>query len=206
MINPEENRRGWAERTGEFSPEYYAAIGPNEVTKTLTATLEYFVSDDAAILEIGCSSGRHLDHLRENGFSNLTGIDINEDSFEVMADQYPKLAETGSFTVGAIEGLVPEIEDGSFDVVYSVETLQHIHPDNEWVFEELVRITDDLLITAENEGNSPERGQSGGEVSCVQEEFPLYHREWKEVFSELGVAQLVCKRTKRDTIRVFRSL
>jgi hypothetical protein len=77
------------------------------------------------------------------------------------------------------------------------------------VFEELKRVTDDLLVTAENEGNSPHRGRGDERVSVVDDgkgEFPLYHREWKAVFSELGLAQLLVKSTTRDTIRVFRKL
>ena len=203
-MDPDDNRRGWAERSGEFSPAYYARIGPNEVSETLATVLEYYASDDASILEVGCSSGRHLAHLRESGFEDLTGIDVNDDSFDVMAERYPELAETGTFHAGAIEDVVPEFPDDAFDVVYSVETLQHVHPENEWVFEELTRIAGDLLITAENEGNSPRRGRDDGEVSCVNDEFPLYHRDWKRVFSDLGLAQLLSEPSERDTVRVFR--
>ncbi len=203
-MEPDDVRQDWAERSGEFSPEYYAQIGPNEVSETLSDILSHYATTDAAILEIGCGSGRHLEHLRKQGFKNLTGIDINDESFAVMNEQYPKLAETGSFETGAIEDLIPEFADDEFDVVYSVETLQHIHPDDDWVFEALGRITADLLVTAENEGNSPERGRGEATVSYVNEEFPLYHRNWKEVFSELGFAQLLCEPTSRDTIRAFR--
>ena len=205
-MEPDDNHRSWAERSGEFSPAYYASIGPNEVSRTLATVLEYYAAEDAAILEVGCSSGRHLAHLRDVGFENLTGIDINDESFDVMADHYPELAATGSFHTGVIETVVPEFAANAFDVVYSVETLQHIHPENEWVFEELTRVTSDLLITAENEGNSPQRGRSGDEVSYVHDDFPLYYRDWKRVFSDLGLAHLLCEPSKRDTVRVFRVL
>ena len=204
-MDPDANRQSWAERSGEFSPEYYAGIGENEVSDALATVLEYYVSTDAAILEVGCSSGRHLEYLRRAGFENLTGIDINDESFEVMSERYPTLAETGNFRTGAIEDIVPKFDDDTFDVVYSVETLQHIHPDDAWVFEELARVTGDLLITAENGGNSPDRGRSDGDVSYVNDEFPLYHRDWKRVFTELGLAQLTTKPTNRDTVRVFRT-
>ncbi|MWG36406.1 class I SAM-dependent methyltransferase [Halomarina oriensis] len=203
-MDPEDNRRGWAERSGEYSPEYYAHIGTNEVSETLESVFGYYLPDDATILEVGCSAGRHLDHLRQAGYENLTGVDINAESFDVMADQFPRLAETGTFHTGAIEDVVPEFEDDAFDVVYSVETLQHIHPDDEAVFEELIRVTSDLLVTAENEGNSPERGRDDHEVSVVNDDFPLYHRNWNRVFTDLGLAEIVCEPTNRDTIRVFR--
>ena len=205
-MEPDENHHGWAERSGDFSPAYYAQIGANEVSETLASVCEYYLHEDAAILEVGCSSGRHLTHLRENGFDNLTGIDINDESFDVMADQYPQLAATGTFQTGMIEEIVPEFRDNVFDLVYSVETLQHIPPQNTWVFEELARITSNLLITAENEGNSPQRGRTDAKVSYVNGEFPLYYRNWKQIFSDLGLAQLSCEPSKRDTIRIFRAL
>lgn len=203
-MDPDEVREDWAERSGKFSPAYYARIGPNEVSETLARVFDHYVGEDARILEVGCGSGRHLAQLHDHGFENLTGIDVNDESFDVLAEHYPQLAEAGTFHVGAIEDLLPEYPDGTFDVVYSVETLQHVHPDNEWVFEELARVTDDLLVTAENEGNSPERGRDDRAVSYVDDDFPLYHRNWKRVFTDIGLAQLICEPTSRDTIRVFR--
>lgn len=203
-MDPDDVREDWAERSGRFSPEYYAHIGPNQVSETLADVFNHYVDDGANILEIGCGSGRHLAHLRDQGFQNLTGIDINDESFEVMAEAYPRLVDTGTFHSGAVEDFLPEFDDGEFDVLYSVETLQHIHPDDEWVFEECARVTADFLITAENEGNSPDRGRENLDVSYVDDEFPLYHRDWNEVFTGLGLAQLLREPTKRDTIRVFR--
>ena len=205
-MDPEDVRQDWADRSGKYSPTYYAGLGPNLVSETLVDVLTHYTTREAAILEVGCGSGRHLAHLLENGFSNLTGVDINDEAFDVMAENYPRLAETGTFHTGSLEALIPEFEDDKFDVIFSVETLQHIHPDDDWVFEELTRVSADLLITAENEGNSPERGRGSADVSYVDDEFPLYHRNWKRIFSDLGAAQLLCEPTNRDTIRVFRIL
>lgn len=205
-MHPDAVRQVWAERCGTFSPEYYAQLGPNEVSEMIVSILTHYVDGTAAILEVGCGSGRHLEHLRSHGFENLTGIDINDDSFDVMADHYPQLAKTGTFHTGAVEDLLPEFGGDAFDVVFSVETLQHIHPEDESVFEEIVRITADLLMTAENEGNSPDCGRENTAVSYVDDDFPLYHRNWKQVFTDTGVVQLIREPTSRDTIRVFRVL
>jgi hypothetical protein len=72
------------------------------------------------------------------------------------------------------------------------------------VFEEVVRVCSELLITVENEGNGARRGREGAEVSYVNDEFPLYHRNWKDVFSELGAVQVVTEPSERDTLRAFR--
>ena len=205
-MDPEDVRRDWAERDGKYSPSYYAEIGPNEVSETIASVLDHYVDDDAAILELGCGSGRHLAHLRERGYEHLAGIDINESAFEVMAEAYPDLAESGTFTAGALEDVLPGLPDDGFDVVYSVETLQHVHPEEAWVFEAVARITADLLVTAENEGNGPDRGRGDADVSRVDGEFPLYHRDWKAVFADLGFAQLIREPTARDTIRAFRTV
>ncbi|GAB3416474.1 hypothetical protein GCM10027435_13850 [Haloparvum alkalitolerans] len=203
-MDPNDVRRDWAERTGDYSPAYYADEGATETSEWLRSILDFYADEDAAILEVGCSSGRHLEHLRRAGFENLTGIDINPDAFDVMAEHYPDLRETGTFHAGAIEDLLPEFADGRFDAVYSVETLQHVHPEDTWVFEEVVRVADDLLCTVENEGNGATRGRGEEDVSYVEGEFPLYHRDWKAVFSELGAVQLVAEPSERDTHRAFR--
>jgi SAM-dependent methyltransferase len=180
-VNSEEIRRQWAERSGEFSPEYYAYYGPNGTSERVLGLLDRYVDRDARVLELGCSSGRHLAHLYEHGFENLSGIDVNDEAFEVMAATYPDLADAGTFHRGAIEDVVVGFEDGRFDAVYSVQTLQHVHPDAEWVFEELVRITDDLLVTVENEGETatdgedrdgnPRGGGDGSESADTDAEF-----------------------------------
>lgn len=196
------NRRGWAERTGEYSPAFYAEVGPNKVSKSLVTLLDHFTDPEVSILELGCSSGRHLAHLHESGYENLTGIDINDDSFSVMADFYPALAETGTFHTGAIERLIPEFDDDAFDVVYSVETLQHIHPDDESVFDELARVTGDLLVTSESEGDNPDKRDTD-ETVRIDGDFPLYLRNWKDVFTVRGFEELLCHASHPDTIRAF---
>ena len=222
-MDPDDVRQDWAERSGRFSPAYYAQIGPNEVSETLGDVLGHYVDESAAILEVGCGSGRHLAHLRDDGFENLTGIDINDESFDVMAEQYPRLAETGTFQTGPIEELAPEFADGEFDVVYSVETLQHVHPDAGGVFAELARIVGRLLVTVESEdsvsssdeGSDESREETGSnpandakadavEVTRVRDEFPLYHRDWGAVFGDLGLVEVAAAETRRDTLRAFR--
>ncbi|WP_436345528.1 class I SAM-dependent methyltransferase [Natronorubrum sp. FCH18a] len=197
--------RRWAERSGEYSPEYYAYYGPNETSETIRSTLDEFVDRDASILELGCSSGRHLAHLHEHGFDDLSGIDVNNDAFDVMAETYPALAADGTFYHDRIETVVDDFDEDQFDVVYSVETLQHLHPDVEWVFEDLARITDELLITVENEGESDDERSDEPDVTYVNDEFPLYHRDWNRVFTEFEFAEVDVESGKRDTLRTFRS-
>lgn len=203
-VDSNEVRRQWESRSGEYSPAYYAHYGPDETSETLRTIFERFLGPDAAILELGCGSGRHLAHLHEHGFGPLSGIDLNGDSFDVMAETYPDLAGEGTFHHGAIEDVVKGFEDRRFDAVYSVETLQHIHPDVEWAFEEIARITDSVLVTVENEGEAGISRSAPTEVNYVTDNVPLYYRNWRHVFDPLGFVEVDAKGGKRDTVRTFR--
>ncbi|MFC6726314.1 class I SAM-dependent methyltransferase [Halobium palmae] len=143
----------WAERSGEFSPEYYAYYGPDERSELVRGALDRWVDPDDPVLELGCSSGRHLAHLREGGYGDLHGVDVNPESFAVMRESYPELAEAGTFHAASIESVIEEYDDDAFAAVYSVQTLQHVPPENERTFDELARVARDLLVTVEVEGD-----------------------------------------------------
>ncbi|WP_181686932.1 class I SAM-dependent methyltransferase [Halorhabdus salina] len=197
-------RRTWADRSGEFSPAYYAHYGPDEKSEAIGDLLVGALDRDDSVLELGFGSGRHLSHLQQRGFESLSGIDVNEDALDVMTDAYPDLAADGTFYFEAIEDVVGDFADGTFDAVYSIETLQHIHPDADWVFDELARITDDLLVTIENEGEV-ETGQSDDPaVTYVNDEVPLYYRDWNQVFTDAGFVEVESRPLGRDVLRVFR--
>lgn len=204
-MNADDVRRGWARRSTEYSPGYYAYYGPNETSELVRRVLDRLVGPDADVLELGCSSGRHLKHLHDRGYGSLHGVDINDDAFEVMAEEYPDLAAAGTFHHDAIEDALGGFEDGRFDAVFSVRTLQHIHADDDWVFEEVARVTGDVLVTVECE--EPGTGTVDGAdppVNYVNDDFPLYYRPWAEIFTGLGMEQVDVRAVDGDTMRVFR--
>lgn len=195
-MDAEEVRGAWSDRSGEYSPGYYAYYGPDEVSEAIRSHIDAAVGPEASVLELGCSSGRHLAHLHDGGYRDLWGIEINEAAGDVMSEAYPDLAADGRFRFEAIEDAIGGFADGRFDAVYSVETLQHIHPDDAWVFGEVARITDELLVTAEIEAEE--------EVTYVKGSFPLYHRDWRETFIGLGFEEVASEEVGRDTVRAFR--
>ena len=199
-VDSNEVRDQWADRSGEYSPDYYAYHGPDETSDLLLDLFESRLGRDAAVLELGCSAGRHLAHLHEHGYRDLAGVEINDEAVAVMAEHYPDLAGDATVHVDAIERTVTDFADGRFDAVFSVETLQHLHPDDEWVFAELARITDDLLVTVENEGDDADADRN-----LVNDEIPLYYRDWRGIFTDLGLDEIRVERGvhDRDTLRAF---
>ena len=210
--------RAWAEREGEFSPRYYAYYGPDETSEFLREVVAGMATASPTILELGCSSGRHLAHLHEHGYRDLVGIEINDDAVAVMEDVYPDLAAAATVHVGAIEDVITEFPADSLDVVFSAETLQHIHRDHTWVFDEVARVTADRLVTVEREspgtGSESTTEQEAGttvqsnsdreSVTYVNEEFPLYYRDWGSVFGGRGFEQETVADLGRLTGRAFR--
>lgn len=197
--------QAWHGRTGAYSPDYYAYFGSNETSEAIRDVLDAAVDRDASVLELGYSAGRHLAHLYDGGYRHLSGVDINRDALEVMAEAYPALAEAGTFYVDAFEDVLPTFDDGRFDVVFAVETLQHVHHDNAWVFEEVARVTDDLLVTVELEGDAGDDPTADPAVSYVDDAFPLYYRDWGQVFGDLGLEQVESRPLGKDTLRVFQT-
>lgn len=197
-MDADEVREQWSGRETAYSPEYYAYYGPDDRSELIRAHLDGIVEPDDAVLEVGCSSGRHLWNLHEHGYTDLHGIEINDEAIEVMASAYPGLAAAGTFYLDAVENVVREFAEDRFGAVYAVETLQHIHPDDDWVFAELARITEEVLVTAENEDDG-----DPGTVTNV-DGVPLYFRQWDRVFEDLGFVEVDSRKLERATMRVFR--
>lgn len=195
-MNAEEVRAAWADRAAEFSPRYYAYYGPDGISERLVALLESRIGAEVSILELGCGSGRHLAALHEAGYEDLHGLDLNDEAFAVMRAEYPDLWADGTFRAAAIEAVVDRLPDDVFDVVYTVETLQHLHPDTAWVFDELDRVTGELLIVVESE--------AGDGVAYQDDDIPLYYRDWGAIFADRGLTKVVAEPLEGDSLRAFR--
>lgn len=193
-------RNTWEGKGGRYSPAFYAMIGPNETSERVRDAIARRTSTDASVLEIGCSSGRHLACLHEHGYRDLYGVEINQDAIDVMEKAYPELAADATVYQAPIQDIVEEFETDQFDVVYTVETLELIPPEDEWVFNELRRVAGELLITVENEGDD-----TPGPTITVVEDFPLYLRDWSETFADEGWEVVQTNELEIDTLRVFRN-
>jgi SAM-dependent methyltransferase len=115
-----------------------------------------FISHKSRILEIGCNIGRNLNGLRELGFAELHGVEINPNTKHIRETVYPELAEIGHFKYLPLEEYLKTSPE-PFDLVYTMAVLEHIHPDSEWVFAELHKLVKPggHFILIEDEINKP---------------------------------------------------
>jgi pseudaminic acid biosynthesis-associated methylase len=79
---------------------------------------------DARILEVGCNVGNQLAVLREMGYRNLHGVEIQEYALEQARRNLPEIQFTRA---SAFEIPYP---DKHFDVVFTSGVLIHIAPDD----------------------------------------------------------------------------
>ena len=137
---------------------------------------------DPMIIELGCNVGRNLNALHNWNYTNLRGIELNPAAVELCHKHFPYLK--GGITLGALEGVLPTLKKGSFDVVFTMAVLEHVHPDScELVFDQMTRITKGCIITIEDE------------QLVTWRHFP---RKYDEIFQSRGMRQI--KEQSCDTV------
>lgn len=82
------------------------------------------IPKDAKILEVGCNIGMQLTGLRNMGYENLYGIEIQSYAVEKAKKN------TKGINILQGSGFDLPFKDGYFDLVYTSGVLIHIHPDD----------------------------------------------------------------------------
>ena len=77
------------------------------------------VHKDSSVLELGCNSGNFIGFLKELGFKNITGVEINKLAYETCRQKHPDCEIINS----SIEGFE---SDDKWDMVVTSGVLIHI--------------------------------------------------------------------------------
>lgn len=158
---------------GKNMPSEY--LKGKERSVFLLNLIKRYAEEDDRILEIGCNVGRNLNELFCAGFKNLAGVEISENAIDMMKDAYPDMANKIEIYIGSVENLIQDFGNNSFDLVFTMAVLEHIHTDSKFIFPHMARITKKILVTIEDE-----RGLSW-------RHFP---RNYKKIFEGLGLRQI----------------
>lgn len=154
-------------------PEAYAAA--TERSDYLVDLLQRQAISAGPTLEIGCNVGRNLNALRNGGFPSLSGIEINAGAIDAMGQHFPDLLLDATILNEPVETALPKLGDRQFDLTFTMAVLLHIHPDSEWVFDDMLRVTDKHLIVIENENQSS---------------YKIFPRNYREIFESRGAVQI----------------
>jgi predicted RNA methylase len=155
--------------------KYVAPIDRSEFLFGIIESLH--IEQMAQILELGCGVGRNLNYLFLAGFQNLVGVEINPNAIQMMQQVYPEVVKKAKIIEGSLEEIVRRLKEREFELVFTMATLQHIHPnDIHSVCGGIFRITKSHLITIENE--SPTMSSN------------KFARNYKKFFESAGFAQV----------------
>jgi SAM-dependent methyltransferase len=146
-------QRYWETRTSDASdnrPADYVAKNP-AIVDLMYEFWRTDVARDAAILELGCNAGANLERLRQIGYTDLAGLEINENAVEALREAFPALADEASVTVGALEQVLPGMEANSVDTIYTMAVLLHIHPASDQIFDHMSRVARSHICVVEAE-------------------------------------------------------
>lgn len=174
-------------------PEDY--IDKIKRSEFLTEYTKKYITQKGKILEVGCNVGRNLNYLYENGFKQLTGIEISENAIITLKKTYPTLEKNAEIIHSPIEDIIKRLPSGHFELVFTMAVLEHIHPESEWIFEDIARVTGSYLITIEAE---------------EAEHWRIYPRNYKDIFEKYGLKQVeenLCNKKSGlsgYTLRVFK--
>jgi 2-polyprenyl-3-methyl-5-hydroxy-6-metoxy-1,4-benzoquinol methylase len=113
----------------KFEQKYHQLEGKHWWFKSRRDAILKFVKGhpvNSKILDVGCSSGHLLSNIVELGFpkTNLYGIDVSSEGVEI--------ARTSGFSnCFVMDGMAPEMEHSSYDVIISSDSLEHMQYDAE---------------------------------------------------------------------------
>ena len=141
-----------AGRPGEGpQPDNFIALDAYSSPAMCDAIGRYASSKDAPILDLGCNVGRHLDVLRRNGFTNLTGVDAMATALERMLTEFPETAKVSKLHNDLFQRFLRQQPDQFFDLLYSHgATIELIHPSFD-IVKHMCRVTRHYVVLIQNE-------------------------------------------------------
>ncbi len=159
-------------RVKSCRPEWY--LGLDNVSQLVVSTLERYADKSDTVLEIGCGTGRNLVALKKIGFKYLSGIELSPKTVEVGRQHFPAYKRI-QVLIGPAEHVIEEV--GEIDVIYTVGLFMHIPPEHEWLFEQIAKKAQKVIMTIE------------GESLRAQSEH-AWNRDYQLIFEKYGWVQV----------------
>jgi SAM-dependent methyltransferase len=156
--------------TKNSAEDYLTPVGRSEY---LGGVIETHCPNTASALEIGCNVGRNLNYLATVQGMKVAGIEYSDHAIRLLRQTYRGLDESTVYSGDAVQQ-IKRIDDKSFDLVFSMAVLMHLHPSTpDEFFVDLARVARKHLIFIENCRGGTERSWS---------------RDYKAIIEGSGVA------------------
>lgn len=147
-------------------------------SKYLTNLISLQCPEVQSTLEIGCNLGRNLNYLKTRLNHKVAGCEISQYALQQLRKNYPALNDSPMF-FGPVQEKIKIVPENSFDLVFSMAVLMHLHPSTPTAFwEEIKRVAKKNIITIENEGSATNRA---------------WPRNYKKIFESIGCKEIYSK-------------
>jgi hypothetical protein len=172
---------------GKSSYENHFNKEQQERSEILCDIIKKYAKPTDSILEIGCSWGRNLETLYDNGFKNLTGIDAHEEAIKGIRNKDIK------GIVGAMQDKLKELPQ--YDIIFTKSVL-YLTPDPN--YQDIVDKVKKYLITCEGEGGQhvANPGLFDRNYKAIFELYEMEQIEEREAFAGVGTRIRVFKKCK----------
>ena len=165
----------WESRVYDIDTTPYTKI--EDSVPMMFADLLPVLPRSAEIMEIGCNAGRILDYLMQQGYTHLSGIEINENTVHIiMKEVFPDLYAQGQFFVGNAAEVIKTLPDKSYDLVYVHSVLIHIPPEHRSLFKDMYRISRKYIVVLSQ--------------NIVAYDYAY---DIRKIFERLGCKEIVCR-------------
>jgi SAM-dependent methyltransferase len=142
----------WKNKTNQLNdgnrPIDYATKDLSMIEK-MVDSIKYDIPINSSILELGSNCGINLNVLSKNGYHNINGMEINPHAIDEMYKSFPQL-KVNIANISFEDGLKC-IPSDSFDLIFSMAVLLHVHPSSNLIFDEIARISKKYICIVEAE-------------------------------------------------------
>jgi SAM-dependent methyltransferase len=168
-------RRYWE----QYPTSHFQELG--DTCHTLMQEVIHLAPDpNAAILDMGCNVGRHLNFLHERGYRNLLGVDFNSTALSEMVLRYPQMyADTRLYEMSFQEFLTKV--DEPVDVAYTRgATFELVHPSFPLIKRVCERVRQHVVLAINEAGHYYPRcweyefARQGFELKKLTRHFPRH--------------------------------
>ncbi|MEK3792179.1 methyltransferase domain-containing protein [Paenibacillus sp. FSL R7-0204] len=128
---------------------------------------QHFVKDKR-VLDAACGAGYGSKMLQAAGASHVLGVDIDEASLVNARKTYGH--DQIEYAYGNVNKL--ELEDKSFDIIVSFETIEHINDGSVWIKESSRLLKDDGIFIV----STPNRSQTNPVKYFVEQPQNFHHK------------------------------
>jgi hypothetical protein len=149
----------WIE--GDFGkyrdPSHFIDLRPGIDELLLKKVQEYASGNDAPVLDLGCNSGRHIEYLYNNGFRNITGVDVMKNALLYFQRRCPNVYKNSHIYHNFFQRFLQNTSAAKFEIVYSVgATIEIVHPSFD-VIGEMCRVSRlfVIVLVQENKHSYP---------------------------------------------------